>query len=824
MDIEEDEGMESFEIDDRDIEYALNPGARRGFSKNQQLYGIWADKEDSDEEDAHAGFGSFGTRKKNKNYSAPVNFVSGGIKGQKKSSEEIEEKQGEGSIAIQYEKKRRAERREVGGNVFAGMRTSSTHASVDPDKFADWTKYSKSDVIMGMMKKMGFVPGQGLGIRKQGIVEPVQAVVRPGRAAVGAYGKESKGPKFGENSADVHERADGKKSDGTDRRRNVQRGNWKKSNVVKPPVYQYKTIEEVISEGGVMRKRNDLFNSGVKVIDMTGKEQKVYSGYDAYASKTRFMAEVEDEHLAFDIPELSYNINTLLELTEDTIRHNDKQLNYLKDQTVSLENDRKVLSDVVLNAKVEQKRMKEVLALLEKFSVGLDCEELTLEKCRDVFYKMKKDYFEEYRLFGLDVIAAISVIPLIRNYFSTWNPLDSEQLNYGYSLILEWKNILTNEEQTNFSRTKSLDNLQPFERLLWNGWMPTIRAAALKWSPRDDTLSMLHVVEKWLPLLPIWMRENLLEQVIIPRISTQVDEWNPMVDHIPIHTWLHPWLDIMGDRLQPVFSPIRQKLAKALSKWIPTDYSAISILRPWKQCFEPATMSAFLAMNIVPKLEKALWDMEYDPTKNTRYEEFYATLMWIELLGLETVAAILVKSFFPKWHQTLCIWLDAPQVVMSEVAMWYNEWKSRFPVELSALHVIREQLTRALMAVTQAQQGIRVSRQPPPPPPPLDSLPEVLNPPPPPCIPPPLAAHLSFKVLLFSYVFNVEKYLIELLEMKARELGVLFLPQSERYRDGRPVYYFGNASIYIDRNAIFCYSSKTQQWEPVSLDYLLSIC
>lgn len=73
----------------------------------------------------------------------------------------------------------------------------STHASVDPDKFADWTKYSKSDVIMGMMKKMGFVPGQGLGIRKQGIVEPVQAVVRPGRAAVGAYGKESKGPKFG---------------------------------------------------------------------------------------------------------------------------------------------------------------------------------------------------------------------------------------------------------------------------------------------------------------------------------------------------------------------------------------------------------------------------------------------------------------------------------------------------------------------------------------------------------------------------------------------------------------------------------------------------
>lgn len=39
MDIEDEDGMESFEIDDRDIEYALNPNARRGLSKNQQLYG-----------------------------------------------------------------------------------------------------------------------------------------------------------------------------------------------------------------------------------------------------------------------------------------------------------------------------------------------------------------------------------------------------------------------------------------------------------------------------------------------------------------------------------------------------------------------------------------------------------------------------------------------------------------------------------------------------------------------------------------------------------------------------------------------------------------
>lgn len=58
-----------------------------------------------------------------------------------------------------------------------------------------------------------------------------------------------------------------------------------------------------------------------------------------------------------------------------------------------------------------------------------------------------------------------------------------------------------------------LENLSPFERLLWDGWMPVMRKIALRWNPRDDPQSMLHVVEKWLPLLPLWMRENLLEQV-----------------------------------------------------------------------------------------------------------------------------------------------------------------------------------------------------------------------------------------------------------------------------------------------------------------------
>lgn len=43
-------------------------------------------------------------------------------------------------------------------------------------------------------------------------------------------------------------------------------------------------------------------------------------------------------------------------------------------------------------------------------------------------------------------------------------------------------------------------------------------------------------------------------------------------------------------------------------------------------------MSAFLAQNIVPKLDKALREMIYDPTKNQVYKYFYHFLQYILVL------------------------------------------------------------------------------------------------------------------------------------------------------------------------------------------------
>lgn len=110
---------------------------------------------------------------------------------------------------------------------------------------------------------MGYVPGKGLGADKQGIVEPVQAKVRPGRGALGAYGKEAQGPKFGgkdplallsfletiaESAADAQRRIDTGGDVEVVEEVAPKRESWKKSNAGRK--VKYKTIDEVINDEG----------------------------------------------------------------------------------------------------------------------------------------------------------------------------------------------------------------------------------------------------------------------------------------------------------------------------------------------------------------------------------------------------------------------------------------------------------------------------------------------------------------------------------------------------------------------------------------------
>lgn len=85
-----------------------------------------------------------------------------------------------------------------------------------------------------------------------------------------------------------------------------------------------------------------------------------------------------------------------------------------------------------------------------------------------------------------------------------------------------------------------------------------------------------------------------------------MDNWNPLTDTVPIHSWIHPWLPLLRARLEPLYPPIRSKLSNALQQWHPGDTSARLILQPWKDVFTPGAWEAFMVKNIIPKLGMSL--------------------------------------------------------------------------------------------------------------------------------------------------------------------------------------------------------------------------
>lgn len=88
-----DTEYEKFEISDYDLESGFNPYRknRKRPSKNQQIYGIWADNSDDEPEPSASNSTRFRGDKKPKDYSTPIGFVAGGIQQSGKKDKEAED-------------------------------------------------------------------------------------------------------------------------------------------------------------------------------------------------------------------------------------------------------------------------------------------------------------------------------------------------------------------------------------------------------------------------------------------------------------------------------------------------------------------------------------------------------------------------------------------------------------------------------------------------------------------------------------------------------------------------------------------------------------
>ena len=109
--------------------------------------------------------------------------------------------------------------------------------------------------------------------------------------------------------------------------------------------------------------------------------------------------------------------------------------------------------------------------------------------------------------------------------------------------------------------------MTPFESLLWNVWLPKVRSCLNNdWSPQEPQAAV-KLYEAWSTFLPPFIRDNVLDQLILPKVHEAVSDWNPRKDTVSLQSLVFPWLPHLGLRLEDVLGDARRKVKGLLRGW-----------------------------------------------------------------------------------------------------------------------------------------------------------------------------------------------------------------------------------------------------------------
>lgn len=650
----------------------------------------------------------------------------------------------------------------------------------------NWEQHTRG-IGAKLLLQMGYQPGKGLGKTLQGISAPVEAHLRKGRGAIGAYGPEKK-TKIAElkPSGQKDKEEDKKGEQGEGKKQWSKRGHKNR--------YFYKSVEDVIEKGKkpdymLYDKNNKL--SKVTVIDMTGPEKRVMSGYHAMNQAKITDDDVYESKPAsdlkhFQLPELMHNLNLIVNMCEQDIISNDKRQRIAEDRQRNLEVERDQLERIVTLEKKYIETLEDSMELVERLVNTEDVP--TLEEAEKIFIEIKVNHPNEYKEFNIGDLVPGVIAPIIADRLKDWDAL--KEPTKHVNIIKRWADLL-DYSKTSSSATTVFD---PYPALVWSTIVPCFRRSASEWNPRNHA-PMAALLDTWSALLPEWMLDNVLDQIILHRLTQTVSEWDPLTDIYPIHSWILPWSAILGSKLETnVYKTICEKLSKALRGWNPEDRSARAMIQPWKNVFREEDLQMFLHKNIVPKLEHRMSELIFNPIQQD-LEIFNQVWEWNELLSPLVMANVLDKYFFPKWMQTLVLWLNqSPN--FDEVSRWYTGWKGMLSESVLKQTNVSEHFRRALELMQRAT-GIVITKSPEPveikPPSLMD-----LN-----IVPPP---NLEFK---------------EMVSQKCAEREIIFAPMPGRREKGKQVYRIGKLFCYIEKSVCFVSLDGGINWMPISLNALL---
>lgn len=209
----------------------------------------------------------------------------------------------------------------------------------------------------------------------------------------------------------------------------------------------------------------------------------------------------------------------------------------------------------------------------------------------------------------------------------------------------------------------------------------------------------MHLLETWSSILPAFMRDNIIDQLILPKVKQAVEDWTPKPSRSgkvrSLAGIVFPWLPLLGLRMEETTELAKRRIRSVLRSWVVRD-GVPAELEKWRkdvsallflfsartrldhpsltprQMYTSSEWDKLMLQFVVPKLGVCLReDFSINPAAQNMEPLEEWVLPWHRLLRSSMFVHLLDSELFPKWLDILYIWLASPGCKPDEVASWY---------------------------------------------------------------------------------------------------------------------------------------------------------